>query len=386
MRRLAIRGILILLAVALNLLPALAPNGGTAGIVPGFKIATDSPVTPTAPFFQEELINPDSPLPMSHVASLCELPDGRLAAVWYSGSKEGAPDVAILLSTRAPGESVWSKPRAIVTRESTARDLNRDIKKIGNAVIFEDSTGVIELLYASVTVGGWSGCSLNLTTSADGGLTWTRSRRLTLSPLFNFSELVKDGPVALTDGGWAVPIYNEFVGEFPELLWLRTTAGDFRATKSRIAGGRWVLQPALVALSSNSALVVLRDFSPQKKIAVARTADAGRTWTAPTALDLPNANSGLDAIRLTDGRLLLAFNDSAISRENLRLAVSVDEGRTWTRVATLDEEAGTFFSYPFLIQGGNGYVHVVYTWKGKAIKHAEFNTAWLDERQHKTAK
>jgi predicted neuraminidase len=386
MRRPAIRGILILLAVVLNLLPALSPHGRTARIVPGFRIPADSPAPPTAPFFQEEFINPDSPLSMSHVASICELSDGRLAATWYSGSKEGAPDVAILLSTRASGESVWSKPRAIVTRETAARDLNRSIKKIGNAVIFEDSTGVIELLYATVTVGGWSGCSLNLTTSSDEGLTWTPSRRLTLSPFFNLSELGKNAPVALTDGGWAVPIYNEFIGEFPELLWLRKSAGDFIATKSRIAGGQSVLQPALVALSSNTALIVLRDYTPQKKISIARTADAGRTWTSPTALDLPNANSGLDALRLTDGRLLLAFNDSSIGRENLRLAVSVDEGRTWTRVATLAEEAGTFFSYPFLIQGGNGHIHIVYTWKGKAIKHAEFNMAWLDERQHYTAK
>src|SRR3974390_3281469 len=99
MRRPTIRGILILLAVALNLLSAPAPEGGTAGIAPGFRIATGSPVTSTTPFFQEEFINPDFSLPMSHVASICELRDGRLAAAWYSGSREGAPDVAILLST-----------------------------------------------------------------------------------------------------------------------------------------------------------------------------------------------------------------------------------------------------------------------------------------------
>ena len=386
MRRPAIRGILVLLAVVLSLLPALRPDGRTAGTVPGFKIPADSPAATTAPFFQEEFINPNSPLPMSHVASICELPDGRLAATWYSGSRELVRDVAIFFSTRSPGQSVWSTPRAIVTRESAARDLNCSIKTVGNAVIFEDSTGLLVLLYVSITVGGWSGSELNLTTSADQGLTWTPSRRLTLSPFFNFSELVKNAPVALTDGSWVVPIYQEFIGRFPELLWLRKSAGDFIATKSRVAGGKLTFQPALVPLSSNAALVVLRDYTPQKKVSVARTADAGRTWTSPTVLDLPNPNSGLDALRLTDGRLLLAFNDSRKGRENLRLAVSVDEGRTWIRVATLDEETGSIFSYPFLIQGRDGCVHIVYTWKGKAIKHVEFNTEWLDERQHETPK
>jgi predicted neuraminidase len=386
MRRPAIRGILILLAVVLNLVPALRHDGRTAGIVPGFSIPASSPVASTTPFFREEFINPDSPLPMSHVASICELPGGRLAVTWYSGSREGARDVAIFFSTRGPGESVWSMPRAIVTRESAARDLNRSIKKVGNAVIFEDSTGLLELLYVSITIGGWSGSALNLTTSADQGLTWTPSRRLTLSPFFNFSELVKNAPAALGDGNWVVPIYDEFIGRFPELLWLRKSAGDFIVTKSRIAGGQLVFQPALVTLSSNTALVVLRDYGPPNKISIVRTADAGRTWTSPAALDLPNPNSGLDALRLTDGRLLLAFNDSTTGRENLRLAVSVDEGRTWMRVATLDEEGGSIFSYPFLIQGRDGCVHVVYTWKGKAIKHVEFSTGWLDERQREVAK
>jgi predicted neuraminidase len=386
MKRKAIRGILILLAVALNLLPLLGPDGGTARIVPGFRILEHLPAASTAPFFHEEFINPDSPLPMSHVASICELPDGRLAAAWYAGSREGARDVAIFLSTRAPGKSAWSKPRSIVTRQSTARDLNRSIDHVGNAVIFADSTGLLELLYASITVGGWSGSSLNLTTSADEGLTWTPSQRLTLSPFFNFTELVKNAPVALTDGSWVVPIYTEFIGKFPELLWLRKCGGDFLATKSRIAGGRAGFQPALVTLSTNAALAFLRDCSPQRKIAISHTTDAGRTWTSPTDIDLPNADSGLDALRLTDGRLLLAFNDSKIGRENLRLAVSVDAGRTWMRVATLAEEAGSSFSYPFLIQGGDGYVHLVYTWNRKAIKHVEFNAAWLDERQHETAK
>src|SRR3974377_1813523 len=141
MRRPVMRGMLALLAVALNLLPALKPDDRTAGTVPGFRMPADSPAATTAPFFQEEFINPNSARPRSHVASICELPDGRLAATWYSGSRELARDVAIFFSTCSPGQSVWSTPRAIVTRESAARDLNCSLKTVGNAVIFEDSTG-----------------------------------------------------------------------------------------------------------------------------------------------------------------------------------------------------------------------------------------------------
>jgi len=379
MMRPATRGVLILLTVALNGWSWLEGGAPT----PGFVTPARIPSTGAAPLFHDEFINPDSPHQVSHVASISELPDGSLVTTWYAGSREGARDVAIYMSTRAPADARWSPPRAIVTPESAARDLNRAIKKVGNAVIFADS-GRLWLIYVTVSIGGWSGSSLNLTISTDEGLTWTPSQRLTLSPFFNIAELVKNAPVALSDGGWAVPIYHELAGRFPEVLWLRERMGEIRATKSRMSAGWFGYQPALTPLTANRALALLRDDGVGKAVSVARTEDAGHTWSPPQPLDLPNPDSGLDAISLTDRRLLLAFNDSAKGRENLRLAMSADEGRTWARVATLAEEPGADFSYPFLMQTRNGDVHIVYTWKRKAIKHIVFNAAWLDARRTDT--
>ena len=323
---------------------------------------------------------------MSHVASIGELPDGTLVATWYAGSREGAGDVAIYLSTRAPGRGGWSPPRAIVTRESAARELNRHIRKVGNSLIFADSAGKLWLLYVTVSIGGWSGSSLNLTTSSDRGVTWAPSQRLTLSPFFNLAELVKNAPVALSGGGWAVPIYHELASTFPEVLWLDHAEGGIRATKSRMSAGWFGYQPALTPIDDSRALALLRDDGGANAVTVARTEDAGETWSPPQPLNLPNPDAGLDAIRLQDGRLLLAFNDAVNSRENLRLAMSSDEGRTWRRVATLAEEPGADFSYPFLLQTGSGDVQLVYTWKRVAIRHVAFNIAWLDERWSASAR
>jgi len=370
-----LRGVGIVLAVALNGWPFFE-----AGIRPsGFVTPAQVSQVETRPIFFEEVVNPESPHAMSHVASICELPDGRLAATWYAGSREGAGDVGIYFATKAKGDTRWSPARAIVTRESAARDLNRYIRKVGNALIFADGAGRLSLLYVTVSVGGWSGSSLNLTTSADGGTTWTPSQRLTLSPFFNVAELVKNAPSALLYGRWAVPIYHEFVSTFPEVLWLdETPGGIIRASKTRVSAGWFGYQPALTPLSATSALAVLRNDDAAKTVSVARTDDSGRTWSAPERLSLPNADAGLDAIRLNDGRMLLAFNDSTTGRENLRLALSTDEGQTWTRIATLAEEPGADFSYPFLMQGSNGDVHLLYTWKRTAIRHIVFNTPWVD--------
>jgi predicted neuraminidase len=377
MVRPATQGIGILLAVALNGWPLFQDRDPA----PSFVAPSRVPSSGDSTVFREELINPDSRHAMSHVASIVELPDGRLVTSWYAGSREGAADVAVYLSAFAPGQTRWSMPRAVVTRESAQRDLKRAIRKVGNAVIFADPAGKLWMIYVSVSIGGWSGSSLNVTMSSDAGETWTPSQRLTLSPVFNIAELVKNAPVALMDGGWAVPIYHELTSTFPEILWLRESAGEIRATKSRMSAGWYGYQPALAPLDTRRAVALLRDDGATNAISLTRTEDAGDTWSAPRALDLPNPDAGLDAIRLADGRVLLAFNDSVSGRENLRLAVSADDGRTWARVATLAEEAEADFSYPFLAQTRNGEIHLLYTWKRSAIKHIVFNAAWLDERR-----
>ena len=108
------RGVGILLAVALNGWPFFEAGTRPSGFVTPAPAASAN----GQPFFLEEVVNPDSPFAMSHVSSLSELPDGRLAATWYAGSREGAGDVAIYFSIRAPADTRWSLPRAIVTRES----------------------------------------------------------------------------------------------------------------------------------------------------------------------------------------------------------------------------------------------------------------------------
>jgi predicted neuraminidase len=378
------------LAIGLPLLPRFGEGWRwRTRLAPEFIVSTNtiSSARTETPARFEEFVDPEYRTPSVHVASLCELPGGGLAAAWYGGSREGARDVAIYLATRAtePG-SRWTAPRAIVTPDSAVREAWRFVKKVGNPLLFADAQGRLSLLYVTVAVGGWSGSSLNLKQSSDGGRTWTPSRRLGLSPFFNVSELVKNKPAALAGGGWAVPMYHELFGKFPEVLWLDDTAVS-KVAKTRVFGGRSAFQPALVPLSAERALMFCRACGSTPQVHLTETSDGGRRWSAPRATGLPNPDSGLDAIRLTDGRLLLAFNDSTNHRENLRLAMSSDEGKSWQRVATLAEETGAEFSYPSLLQARDGQVHVVYTWKRRGIKHVTFNLAWLaGQRREATAK
>jgi len=51
----------------------------------------------------------------------------------------------------------------------------------------------------------------------------------------------------------------------------------------------------------------------------------------------------------------------------LNVAIS-DDGKTWHRTLTLENEADAEFSYPAVIQSDDGMVHITYTWKRQHIK------------------
>lgn len=375
-----------LIWIALTILLHLAlwqREGWHGSPAPSAKFAVppaSRPVSDPAPIWREEFIEPQPVEPSLHVSSICELPGGELAAAWYAGPREGARDVVIHFATRAANSTNgWSHPRTLVSRASAASETFRFVRKVGNPLLFSAADGKVYLLYVSVGFGGWSSSSLNLKQSSDGGRNWSPSRRLGLSPFFNLSELVKNGPAPLAGGGWVVPIYHELLGKFPELLWLRPNAGGLDLIKTRAFGGRQTFQAALTPLDEHQALLFCRTAGVERKIQLARTSDGGRHWTEPQPLDLPNSNSGLDALRLSDGRLLVAFNDSAADRHVLRLAISQDQAATWKRIpAAIAEESGAEFSYPFLLQTSDGLVHLTYTWKRHGIKHVAFNLAWLD--------
>lgn len=81
---------------------------------------------------------------------------------------------------------------------------------------------------------------------------------------------------------------------------------------------------------------------------------------------LPNPNSGIDAVALKDGRVVLVFNNTTKGRTPLNLAVSED-GEHFTVFATLEDAPGEY-SYPAIIQGSNGDLYITYTWDRKSIR------------------
>ena len=372
----------LLLAALLALLCWGVLRSIPSGASPGFAGETAPATTSSGlPFFRSGTINPEQGLPMVHVAALAETPDGILHSVWYGGTSECSPDVKIYLAQKEVS-SDWSAPRAIMTAEQASRELDRPVRSIGNALLIAGKDGTLRLLFVTIAMGKWSGSQLNSCISRDGGMSWSRAERLTLSPFFNLSELVRNRPVTLGGGGWCVPIYQEFLGKFPELLWL-SEDGSYR--KSRIAGGCSVFQPSLVPTGEKTGIVLMRDYTDARKIHLSQTGDGGRAWSPAFPTSLPNPDAGISGLPLSQGRILLAYNDSPKDRSDLSLALSGDGGKSWTRLLSLQHEDAASFSYPYLFRTADGLIQLAYTWKGRELRLITFNEAWLNDQAGRPA-
>lgn len=101
------------------------------------------------------------------------------------------------------------------------------------------------------------------------------------------------------------------------------------------------------------------------------TSPDGVHWTQPTATDLPNNNSGIDAVRLPDGRIVVCCNPIGTNwgrRTPLSLYVSDNNGIHFTLLTHLYTKSDGEYAYPAL-QYENGKLHISYTWERKSVAY-----------------
>ena len=337
------------------------------------------PATAAPPAGGEQPARVDLPQdqPSAHASSLAPASDGSVLVAWFAGTREGAADVRIEMARIASGKAPvrWTA----LTRESLQAGLRRSIRKLGNPVLSRDSAGTLHLFVVSVSVGGWSGSAINHLSSTDDGRTWSAPRRLILSPLLNFSSLVRAPALPLGGGGLGLPAYHECVTKWP--LWTRLDAEGNVTTSVRMPQPGPALQPAVAALSSESAVAVLRrgrGSAPQ--VLACRTEDGGVSWLEAADTGIPNPDSGIALVRLRDGTLLLACNPREAGRHVLQLFHSRDGGSTWSPGAVIERGSeGEEFSYPSLLEDASGAVHMSYTRNRTGIVVRRFSAAWAME-------
>ncbi len=316
--------------------------------------------------------------PAVHSGTITRLHDGRLLAAWFAGTREGASDVHILMSSLTPGAAEWSTPTAITTREQTADELNRYIAKLGNPILFADSRKRVWLFYVTVSMGGWSGSSITMKYSDDDGATWTAAQRLVTSPFLNISTLVKGCPIECESGHLLLPVYHEFIRKFGEAIVI--SPEGHLDSKIRLTAEQGAIQPWIVPVDRDASVAFYRQSKhQQKRVLVNHLESVFNSECGPIEFsDVPNSDAAIAVIRRANGEYLMACNPVELGRYKLSLATSKD-GLNWKIVR--DVEAGdppAEFSYPYLIQAAQGEYHLVYTWNRSQMRYLAFDEPWLE--------
>jgi predicted neuraminidase len=301
-----------------------------------------------------EFIYERAPFPECHASTIAESPGGLVAA-WFGGTGERNPDVGIWLSRHEGGK--WTPPVEVANGVESATMRY----PCWNPVLFQPRAGPLLLFYkVGRTPGSWWGM---LMTSADRGRTWSKPRRLPdgiLGP-------IKDKPVQLGSGDILCPSSTENKGRRVHFERTSDLGQTWQATEP-VNDGREIgaIQPTILLHRDGRLQALVR--TGQGRVGQVWSEDQGRTWGKMTLTSLPNPNSGIDAVTLTDGRHLLVYNHTARGRSPLNVAVSTN-GTDWQAALVLENTPGEY-SYPAVIQTRDGKVHITYTWKRQRVRHA----------------
>jgi predicted neuraminidase len=330
---------------------------------------------------------PETAAPSVHAGSAILLNDGNLRAFWFAGSREGATDVVIQTAVLDTKVGSWGEPGVVIDRIAAEKGLSRYIKKLGNPLPVRSSQGKLQLYFVTVSVGGWAGSSISWMESSDEGLTWSRPQRLITSPALNLSTLIKAPGFDFTDGTLGLPVYHEWMGKFGELI--RIDGGRV-IDKRRMSSGRALLQPIVFIDAPEKAVAYFRQArsAGPARIASALTENAGQSWASGVDLDLANPNAAIAGLQLSNGDRLIALNDLESARHRLVLAIAPAGTSNWNGIAELESDQtlinGLYreFSYPSLLLGANGQVHLLYTYDRKKMKHIQFDPRWIESKKN----
>ncbi|RFB85762.1 glycosyl hydrolase [Rhizobium leguminosarum bv. trifolii] len=351
-----------------------------------------------------------SPCIQNHAANLAFLPDGTLSCVWFGGTMEGMGDISIYMSRLTPGSKRWSEP------EKMSDDPEKSEQ---NPLIFSAPDGKTWLLYTSQTSGNQDGSVVKCRISDDGGRSFGPVRILYDSPgTFVRQQIVVNGR-----GDWLLPVFR-CVG-----LNGQRWSGDADTAAvliSRDDGASWQMRDIadsigavhmnILPLGGGDMIAFYRNRFAENLLS-SRSSDGGETWSVPEPTELPNNNSSIQATVLNDGAIAMVYNHAnastsdarrqslydeiegaeagetaivadigrkaiwGVPRAPLSLAISKDGAKSFAYRVDLDTGDGFClsnnskdslnreFSYPSIIQGGDGTLHVAYTYYRRAIKY-----------------
>jgi len=339
----------------------------------------------------------------NHAPQLCWLSKDQLACVWMAGGQEGAAGMAIYGSVLNKQKSAWEKPRLIGQHPGMSEQ---------NPLLVIDDTHQIHLIHTAQTARDPADLSWQLSGSAfsmqwtarlyrqsTSGWrhTWSESTILDEAPAF-----CRNPPVKTKSGEWMLPIYRslETQGAFGfDYSEVALFDSDFSKINKiiEIPNSRGRVHGSIVPSADGKSFIQFFRSRLADRIYRSVGSSDGESWSEPFAIDLPNNNSSIQALRLSSRRLAVVFNRFSIdhslddprpwgearwptTRWPLSIALSEDDGLSWPWIRDLDAGDGfagvanyslnSQFAYPCIVEGIPGELHIAYSWGSRlAIRY-----------------
>ena len=246
----------------------------------------------------------------------------------------------------------------------------RDLSRAAGANITYNDDGTITLYFK---VGKDTEYWKTYYSVSTDGKNWAAPRELVPGDNSGGRGPVKNKPIRLKNGTILAPGSTELGGKYRCFVDISTDNGKTWNRTPEIDStflGFFktpMIQPTLWESKDGSVHMFTR--TKVGKIYRSDSYDGGKTWCSAYPTNLPNNNSGIDLDTDDSGRIFLVYNPVGIPgiRTPLTLAVSLDDGKTFTKIKTFETGLAEY-SYPAVVVKGDT-IHITYTYERDYIAY-----------------
>jgi hypothetical protein len=193
-------------------------------------------------------------------------------------------------------------------------------------------------------------------------------------------------PILLNNGDYLLPVYHEtgtdteFLPADTSSFFLRFSVKQQSWTRTPTIHSRLGnLQPAVAQVDDRHLVAYCRrgggyDGQTDGFVVRCESGDAGLTWSEGKDSLFPNPNSAVDFVRLRNGHLLLAYNNSHVERSPLSVAISPDQDRSYPFQCDIVWGGLLDYAYPCVLETTDGHIHLFFSADGRTrIQQAVFD-------------
>ncbi len=274
---------------------------------------------------------------------------------------------------------IWTQGTKIPTPRGTAFAPRGD----GGTITIRARSGAIIVVYLDWTSKNWRGPDKTLhawsVRSLDDGQTWADQQMIFDGYCGAIMDIIqtKDGHIVVPVQAWLPDRGRHgqyaYVSSDDGQTWTRSNLVDAEETGS--GGHAGTFEAALTQLSDGRLWMLLRSTEKLGRLYQAFSRDNGLTWEEVGPTDIDSSSSPAAVLRLQSGRLAMVWNRlhpatttdliSAPSnevtaearrnvkgpkpqvphREDLWLAFSEDDGRSWTEPVVIAKQKGNWLAY-----------------------------------------